>query len=79
MEASPPPPPPVPSPASASSNISLGSTDAARLAGVDAEDKEEKNPWSRRFLGIPVNYFSVGLVYGGSVNMLYPLLIIQNG
>ncbi|KAL7529734.1 hypothetical protein ACHAWF_008284 [Thalassiosira exigua] len=43
------------------------------------EEEEEKNPWSRPFLGIPVNYFSVGLVLGGSVNMLYPILIIQNG
>jgi hypothetical protein len=40
---------------------------------------EEKNPWSKSFCGIPFNYFSVGLVYGGSVNLLFPVLIIQNG
>lgn len=40
---------------------------------------EEKNPWSRNYSGIPFNYFSVGLVYGGSVNLLFPVLIIENG
>ena len=46
---------------------------------AEGDDVEEKNPWSRQFIGIPINYFSVGLVYGGSVNLLYPVLIIQNG
>ena len=40
---------------------------------------DEKNPWSKNFIGIPVNYFSVGLIYGGSVSVLYPILIIQHG
>lgn len=52
--------------------------------GMDDTIKEqvevvEKNPWSKSFCGIPINYFSVGLVYGGSVNLLFPVLIIQNG
>ena len=42
-------------------------------------DKEEKKPWSVNYIGIPINYLCVGLVYGGSVNLLYPVLIIQNG
>ena len=46
---------------------------------IKEEEKEEKNPWSRDYCGIPTNYFSVGLVYGGSVNLLFPVLIIQNG
>ena len=46
---------------------------------AEGDDVEEKNPWSLQFMGIPINYFSVGLVYGGSVNLLYPVLIIQNG
>ena len=46
---------------------------------AEGDEVEEKNPWSRQFIGIPINYFSVGLVYGGSVNLLYPVLIIQNG
>ena len=42
-------------------------------------DGEEKNPWTLPYVGIPVNYFSVGVIYGGSVSVLYPLLIVQHG
>jgi BT1 family len=45
----------------------------------DLLNKQEKNPWSKDFCGIPINYFSVGVIYGGSVSVLYPLLIIQHG
>ena len=41
--------------------------------------KEELNSWSRGLIGIPINYFSVGLVYAGSVSILYPILVIQHG
>lgn len=41
-------------------------------------DGEEKNPWTKPYIGIPVNYFSVGVILGGSVSVLYPILIIQN-
>jgi BT1 family len=44
-----------------------------------AANKQEKNPWSKDFCGIPINYFSVGVIYGGSVSVLYPLLIVQHG
>jgi len=40
---------------------------------------EELDPWSLPYIGIPINYFSVGLIYAGSVSILYPLLIIQAG
>jgi len=58
------------------------------LANVEANDQGtiakgvgvgEKNPWSCSYLGIPVNYFSVGIIYAGSVNLLYPVLIVQYG
>jgi MFS family permease len=42
-------------------------------------ESDEKNPWSKGYFGIPVNYFSVGVIYGGSVSVLYPLLVIQHG
>ena len=48
-------------------------------AAPDNSNSEEKNAWSKDYMGIPINYFSVGLVYGGSVNLLYPVLVIQNG
>lgn len=42
---------------------------------IDSDGKivkgEEKNPWSKPFIGIPVNYFSVGIIYGGSVSGKY--------
>ncbi|CAB9496879.1 Folate-Biopterin Transporter (FBT) Family [Seminavis robusta] len=44
-----------------------------------AEEKEELNPWSKELIGIPINYFSVGVVYAGSVSILYPVLVIQHG
>lgn len=45
----------------------------------DPDPSEEKNPWTMPYIGIPVNYFSVGVILGGSVSVLYPILIIQNG
>jgi BT1 family len=42
-------------------------------------DADEKNPWGKDFCGIPINYFSVGVIYGGSVSVLYPLLVVQHG
>lgn len=37
------------------------------------------NPWSLDYVGIPVNYFSVGLLLGGSVSLLYPVLVVREG
>ncbi|EJK50860.1 hypothetical protein THAOC_30033, partial [Thalassiosira oceanica] len=61
--------------------VSIVEGDAADAASVvkEGDGGDEKDPWSRSFVGIPINYFSVGLVYGGSVNILFPVLIIQNG
>jgi len=61
-----------------------GSTDdsSASEGSTGTEGKicegEEKNPWTKPYVGIPVNYFSVGVILGGSVSVLYPILIIQN-
>ena len=43
------------------------------------EEEEELNPWSRPYIGIPINYVSVGLIYAGSLAILYPVLVIQQG
>ena len=43
------------------------------------EQLEELNPWSKDLIGIPINYISVGVVYAGSVSILYPILVIQQG
>lgn len=48
-------------------------------ASTSSDEKQEKNPWTLPFVGIPVNYFSVGVILGGSVSVLYPILIIQHG
>jgi len=70
-----------------SSSDSEGNNDSAAIEAVEkpgsststASVKEEKNPWSVPYIGIPINYFSVGIILGGSVSVLYPILIIQNG
>lgn len=77
---------------SASSASSASNVEAEANAGdVSAEKNteqtddevadvgEEKNPWSKQFIGIPVNYFSVGIIYAGSVRLLYPVLVIKEG
>ena len=43
------------------------------------KEEGELNAWSMPYVGIPINYFSVGLIYAGSVSILYPLLVIQEG
>jgi len=53
-------------------------TDSSSKSLVE-ERSQEKNPWSLPYVGIPVNYFSVGIILGGSVSVLYPILIIQHG
>merc|ERR1740139_424743 len=40
---------------------------------------KELNPWSMPFVGIPINYFCVGLIHTGARNILYPFLIINQG
>lgn len=43
------------------------------------KEEGELNAWSMSYVGIPINYFSVGVIYAGSVSILYPLLVIQDG
>ena len=44
-----------------------------------SEDDEQINPMSNDYIGIIANYFSVGLMVGGSTSLLYPVLIVQGG
>ena len=37
------------------------------------KEEGELNPWSLPFVGIPINYFSVGLIYTGSICILYSM------
>jgi hypothetical protein len=37
------------------------------------------DPLSRDYLGIVANYFSVGLMVGGSTSLLYPILVVRAG
>ena len=46
--------------------------------GEGEDQLEELNPWSKDLIGIPINYISVGVVYAGSVSILYPILVIQH-
>eukprot|EP00957_Ditylum_brightwellii_P106688 8138831-Ditylum_brightwellii.AAC.1 len=40
---------------------------------------EEIDPWSKSYVGIPINYFSVGIMLGGSTSILYPMLVVREG
>jgi len=40
---------------------------------------KELNPWSKAHIGIPINYYCIGLILSGSTHILYPLLIINQG
>ena len=44
---------------------------------VDSE--EEISPWSVSYFGVPLNYFCVGMMLGGSTSILYPILIVHKG
>lgn len=46
---------------------------------ADGNHTDEKNPWSRNYCGIPISYFNVGFMMFGSLDVLYPVLIIENG
>ena len=41
--------------------------------------EEQINPLSSDYVGIIANYFSVGLMVGGSTSLLYPVLIVKAG
>mmetsp|Transcript_27271 Transcript_27271/g.55681 ORF Transcript_27271/g.55681 Transcript_27271/m.55681 type:complete len:693 (-) Transcript_27271:288-2366(-) len=53
------------------------SSDIYNISG-SVED-EEIDPLSNDYVGIIANYFSVGLMIGGSTSLLYPVLIVQGG
>ena len=44
-----------------------------------SEDDEQVDPMSQDYIGIIANYFSVGLMIGGSTSLLYPILIVKTG
>lgn len=44
-----------------------------------SHDDEPIDPLSRDYVGIIANYFSVGLMVGGSTSLLYPVLIVRAG
>jgi hypothetical protein len=44
-----------------------------------ASSEEQINPLSNDYFGIIANYFSVGLMVGGSTSILYPILIVKSG
>jgi len=59
--------------------VSSGDSSAAISKEGDEDGLgEEKNPWSRQFVGIPINYFNVGCILGAT-SILYPILVIQHG
>lgn len=57
---------------------------AEGAAGADndiyniAYSGEDLNPWSLKYIGIPLNYLAVGIPYGGSTKLLYPILTVKN-
>lgn len=59
-----------------------------RIHVLDEKDKdavynissdEEINPLTNDYIGIVANYFSVGIMIGGSTSLLYPVLIVKGG
>lgn len=61
------------------------SPNTMKTPGTDSPDiyniaytGEELNPWSLKYLGIPLNYLSVGFIYAGSTKLLYPILTVKN-
>jgi hypothetical protein len=42
-------------------------------------DQPQIDPLSRDYVGIIANYFSVGLMVGGSTSVLYPVLVVKAG
>lgn len=46
---------------------------------MNSKEEEEISPWSQSYFGVPVNYFCVGIMLGGSTSILYPILIVQQG
>ena len=43
------------------------------------EQQQPIDPFSKDYIGITASYFSVGLMIGGSISLLYPVLIVKGG
>jgi len=43
------------------------------------EQQQTIDPFSKDYVGITASYFSVGLMIGGSISLLYPVLIVKGG
>jgi hypothetical protein len=56
----------------------LDTKDEADIYTISSPE-EQINPLSNDYVGIIANYFSVGLMVGGSTSLLYPVLIIKAG
>jgi len=41
--------------------------------------KSSIDPWSKSYIGIQVNYFCSGIFLGGTLSILYPFLIVEEG
>jgi hypothetical protein len=49
------------------------------IYNISSHDDEQIDPLSNDYVGIIANYFSVGLMIGGSTSLLYPVLIVKAG
>ena len=58
--------------------IQKNQSDIYNIAGAK-DDDTVIDPMSNDYVGILANYFSVGLMIGGSTSLLYPVLIVQAG
>ncbi|KAL7474013.1 hypothetical protein ACHAW6_000014 [Cyclotella cf. meneghiniana] len=56
----------------------LDTKDEADIYTISSPE-EQINPLSNDYVGIIANYFSVGMMVGGSTSLLYPVLIIKAG
>lgn len=59
-------------------DVQKSQTDIYNIAG-SSDDDAVIDPMSTDYIGIIANYFSVGLMIGGSTSILYPVLIVQAG
>lgn len=62
---------------------STGSSEKRSMEEPDEYDiayvGNEIDPWSKSYVGVIFNYFSVGLMLGGSHSILYPVLVVREG
>jgi hypothetical protein len=58
-------------------DVQKAESDIYNISGSD--DDEPIDPLSWDYVGIIANYFSVGLMVGGSTSLLYPVLVVRAG